>query len=215
MRKILFILLFSIVAGNAVFAQDFHYGFALGADISKYNVNYPIEYDKGYTDYQYKAGFRIALVLEYALIPNTLHISSELAFTQRGAKQQQTDSIFSKYKYNINYLELPVNILYKIEIAENTKFIAFAGPYLSYALSGKRTAENKPLRTGQTWNNSVDYEFGSELKPFDLGFNVGFGFEYSEYFLKFQYNHGLINTLYEAKYYQKNRNFGISVGYLF
>jgi hypothetical protein len=215
MRKILFTFLFTIIVSNTVFAQYFQYGVSLGTDISKFDVNYPINYDEGWTDYQYKVGFRVALVVEYVLIPNMLHIASEIAFTQRGAKQQQTDSIYSKYKYNINYFQLPVNILYKTEISENTKFLAFVGPYMSYAVSGKRKSENKLLRTGRTWNNSLNYEFGTELKNIDLGFNVGIGFEYYDYFLKFQYDHSLINTLYGAGYYQKNQNFGISIGFLF
>ncbi|MDR1436538.1 MAG: PorT family protein [Candidatus Symbiothrix sp.] len=215
MRKIVFTFFFCLITGSAAFAQYFQYGIVIGTDISTFDVNYPIDHDKGWTDYRYKVGFRVALAVDYVIIPNKLHISSEFAFTQRGAAQEQTDSIHSKYKYNINYFQLPVNLLYKVEIGENTKLLAFVGPYFSYALSGKMKSENKDLRTGQTWNNTMKYQFGTHLKSIDLGFNVGFGFEYYDYFLKLQYDHSLINILPGNGFYQKNQNIGVSLGFMF
>ncbi|MDR2086390.1 MAG: PorT family protein [Dysgonamonadaceae bacterium] len=219
MRKIIIISLFIIVFCNTAFAQYIRYGIVSGIDISNFDVNYPIEYDLGYSDYHYKIGYRVAFTMEYMMIPDVLHLSTEIAFTQRGAKQTQTptqkDTVYSKHTYNINYFQMPVNILYKIEIQEDTKFFVFTGPYIAYAISGKRKSDHKHLPTGQTWKNEPKYQFGTEIKSLDLGYNVGLGLEYFDYFLKIQYNYSLINLLYGDDYYQKNRNFGISVGILF
>jgi hypothetical protein len=210
MRKILFIFFLSIV-GKTVFAQYFQYGITVGTEISSYDAN-NVQYNLGWSDYRYNVGYKVALNVEYAFIPDMLYLASEFAFTQRGSKQELPDSTL-KHTTTTNYLQLPVNLLYKVEIGEDSQFLTFIGPYISYVLSGKTKWERRD--NGRMGEDIHKYGRETGLKPIDLGFDIGIGFEFYSYFLKFQYSHSLINLFYGEGIYLKNKSFGISLGYIF
>jgi hypothetical protein len=218
MKKIVFALFFTFVIGNSVFAQYLQYGILFGADVSTFDINYQIHYDKGWCDYRFKTGFRVGLEIDYTIIPNMLYMASELAFAQRGANQKwESGDTTTSITYQVNYLQMPINILYKYEINDDMKLLIFTGPYIGYALSSRIKTNNKIGTTGVSWKNTIKdyYKFGSNYKSIDLGLNAGIGIEYYNYFLKLQYNHSLINLLLTNFFYQKNQNIGISVGYIF
>ncbi|MDR2057463.1 MAG: PorT family protein [Dysgonamonadaceae bacterium] len=264
MKKILFTIILYIIFSNIVLSQDMRYGVAIGWENSNYSTNYPINYKAGDLDFRSRPGFKIAFLLECPINDN-IFIVPEFVFTQRGVKQdwlrddlEIRDSIFNENKElvktkithvekrkgksveNINYLQLPVNIMYKTQITSDVKFSIFLGAYIGYALSGNVTSDvidynvtsdvidydvasgvidnnkEEPI-TKFPWSQTETIKFGSgekEYKKFDMGLNVGIGLEYADFFLNLQYNMGLINKL-NYEYYSRNNNIGISLGYLF
>ncbi|MCX6272369.1 MAG: porin family protein [Bacteroidetes bacterium] len=127
-----------------------------------------------------------------------------------------------KYKSNINYLEIPVNGLYKFGAGPAIIFIQ-AGPYLGYALSAKLKADEKIFQNEDgTLTDKYDLKIGTDkekddLKPLDFGINVGAGVEFKGITFGLQYGLGLANispyTEDDTKI--KNKVIGISVGYKF
>jgi hypothetical protein len=245
MKKILFTNALYIIFSNIVLSQDIRYGISIGWGASSYSSDYPIDYKAGNSDFRSKSGFKVAFLLECPISDN-IFIVPEFVFTQRGVSQDWfrnftlTDSIFDennefdristtfvqrkgKDVENINYLQMPVNVMYKIQITSDVKFSFFLGAYIGYALSGKVTSNivdyntKERQMTKHQWHTSDNIKFGSgekEYKKFDMGLNVGAALEYADFFLSLQYNKGIIDK-FNHKYYSKNNNIGISLGCLF
>jgi hypothetical protein len=112
---------------------------------------------------------------------------------------------------NLNYLEIPINAIYKIEVG-SSKLCINAGPYLGYALSGKTSIgeESESLAVGSSDDD--------DLKALDYGFNIGAGIEINDAItIGLQYGLGLANLFIDSDngYKLNNRVIGISVGYMF
>lgn len=114
--------------------------------------------------------------------------------------------------YNViasNYIQLPVNVIYKIGKKKDRFFIG-AGLYGAYAVSdrvrsGTISGERLPIGNSKT----------DVLKPFDFGANVRVGHELSNgLFLAAQYSLGFINTYPgNESYTVKNWVISITAGY--
>jgi hypothetical protein len=147
-----------------------------------------------------KMGFKIGAAAEYSFNDNW-SIAPELAYSAKGTKY---DFFGESFNFNLDYLELPINAMFRTPLADDFNFVAFAGPYLAYALSAKMDGEKIDLGSGE-----------EELSPFDFGLNFGIGAEYKSFFLKAQYQLGLTNLSNVSEVSMKNNNIGISVGYIF
>ena len=113
-----------------------------------------------------------------------------------------------KSTWNQMYLQLPVYVGYKLEIAQNTKLVFNFGPYFAYGVGGKIKAKSRGEK------DSEDL-FGDELlKRFDFGLGAGAGIEFGSYFAGLKYELGLTDI---SRGYNecKNRNASFSVGYRF
>jgi len=120
---------------------------------------------------------------------------------------------------HLNYLELPVNFLYKHELGPGKIFAGF-GPYLAYGVGGKIK-----VNYGGDQAQDIDVKFKNEkrdsvldvayVKPFDAGANFIAGYEFKMGLVfSVNYSLGLTNTSpYEGET-EKNHYLGISVGYL-
>jgi hypothetical protein len=206
MKKILFISVFSIVCMGMVCAQQLRFGISTGMEMSNYLINYSVT-GMGYRSVGFKTGFQVSMEVDYSFY-NNLYLMSGLSFTQRGRIERNTST---KKTDNINYLQLPVNLMYKLEMGENVSLCPFVGPYISWALSG--VTKNHYNR-----NEDEKFIFGYEsetCKPIDIGFNVGVSLEYLDFFLRTQYSQGFTNMLNGVSLSHKNMSTGISIGYLF
>jgi len=150
------------------------------------------------------------------------HFGGTAEFPASEAVSVQTGLLFSSKGYkssylgvsstmNVNYLEIPINTIYKIEIG-SSKLCLSAGPYLGYAVS----ADEK------SGDAEVDIKIGSGdedyYKALDYGLNIGAGVELNDKItIGLQYGLGLANISSYTEYgtSAKNNVFGISVGYMF
>ena len=194
MKKVLFIFGLCILF-NTSFAQ-IKIGLTAGLNISNSIFN---QMNSSTESNNYKAGFQAGVVADFG-ISNQFSITPELLFSQRGSK--------GNISYlTLNYMQLPVNATYKFDVGNDSKLFVFAGPYLSYALSGKiKTAERLIQNT----------KFGSkddEYKPLDFGLNIGVGYQFEKIFFKLQFNPGLYNLSNVKGSSFKNTNLTFSVGY--
>jgi opacity protein-like surface antigen len=143
-------------------------------------------------------------------LSDKLTLQPGLNFTQKGGKESVGDV---DYSATLNYLEIPVNLLYNIEAGSGSVILG-AGPTIGYGLSGKSKAEFE----GDS--ESSDIKFGSDededdYKPFELGLNFVAGYKLSNG-LSFALNYNLGSNIAlgdGAK--ANNRYFGIRIGYTF
>ena len=141
-----------------------------------------------------------------------------------------TDDNYVKAKFNPLYLELPVNLIVRLPLANTTSNIFInAGPYVAMGIAGKSKVETKFL--GVVSNSSSNIEFNNDnpatsqqedasynkLKRFDYGVNIGAGFDLGKVLIKANYGLGLakINstqTNNSSNDKNKYRTVSISVG---
>lgn len=150
-------------------------------------------------------GFHVGGIVDIP-ISNQLALQPGILFSTKGYKYD--NDLMGKGKCNLNYIEVPVNVQYKIAVG-GMKIFPFAGPYIGYGLSGK----DKPDE-----GESYDVNFGSadeDLKALDFGLNFGAGIEFSSFQASLQYGLGLSNLSNVSDVTYKNKVIGISVAYLF
>ncbi|CAL1520983.1 porin family protein [Chitinophaga sp. MM2321] len=123
---------------------------------------------------------------------------------------------------NLQYLELPVNFIYKIPVGFGKVFVG-AGPYGAYSVRGDYKLgiynEGKMLQTDSRQVNFSKapnvFSTGMNLHRWDAGMNVTAGLELNCFItLGANYSMGLLD-IDKSGSRIRNRYFGVSVGMLF
>lgn len=172
------------------------------------------------------SGFHAGGIADISLAEN-FSLQPQLLFIMKGAKQKayketimgvEVESPASKT--TLNYLELPVNFLYKHEVGAGKIFVG-AGPYVGFGLSGKVKADGSDEEGKIKFDGKKESEVEAgddtymHLKRIDAGANVLAGYELKNGLLfSVNYSLGLTNIDPDGAK-SKNNYFGISVGYLF
>ena len=159
-----------------------------------------------------------------------------LLFSQKGVKQNVsaniTDPGYSirgdiSVTSRINYLELPLNVVYTTGGDHGVQL--FAGPYLALGVGGKATYTNRAVITSNgvsesySENGSAGYSFANEFtdpdsqnsrdsdifataRRFDAGIAAGVGYRLGPVQAQLGYSFGLLNAQpdYPASYQMKN-----------
>lgn len=169
--------------------------------------------------------FNVGVVLEVPLVPE-FYFQSGLLFTTKGAKSDnQFLGLDMSAEYNISYIELPLNFVYKATLGNGQVFLGF-GPYLAYGVGGNVkytiegvSSEEKVEFTSEFESNNTSN--WNNFKPFDYGGNLFFGYQLSSGILV-QINTQLgmaqinaDNTSNPSKASFKNTGYGVSLGYMF
>lgn len=165
-------------------------------------------------------GFHVGVNADIPLATD-FFIQPGVLFSTKGAKLNNPGN---EATFNLSYVEVPVNLLYKPAFGTGNLLLGF-GPYAGYAISGKFKPEN---------GNDTDIKFQNTLsasdlqnkafysKRFDAGANFLAGYEFaSKFSVQLNTQLGLIkiNPDYEGfpddKSSTKNTGFGLSLGYRF
>lgn len=161
--------------------------------------------------YDTKVGFTAGILYSIP-IANNFSFTPALNFTQKGGKynsQGISDNI------TINYLEMPLNVLYHFSKDGNGFFIG-AGPDFGWGISGKEKSSLDSL------SDSHDIKFGKDgdLKPFEFSANILAGYKLSNgLFIAANYNPGISDIAPDdpgvtgGKFH--NNGFAIRIGYIF
>lgn len=113
----------------------------------------------------------------------------------------------------INYLEMPLNLLYYSGLGKGHFFFG-GGPYVAVGLNGMSKVIYNEKEVEE-----LDIAFGKEpatIKKTDYGVQglIGYKLGYGSY-IKLFYSHGLANLSNVPRENISNRNFGVSFGYFF
>ena len=191
MKKVFLLLAFNLVFFSITYAQ-IKWGIGAGPHnttvIEKNNLQgWDQQYKGNFTPF---GSFHAGLFSEINISKNTnWAIQPALLYTNKGRKFSKsydstksfindTSSINASWK--INYLELPVNIIYRIPLTKKVRFILGGGPYVSLNLnskteyeilnaSGERESFNNKMATGDAVNKYQKLNWGiSALAGFDF-----------------------------------------------
>jgi len=155
-------------------------------------------------------GFHVGVISEISLSDN-LKLQPGIFYSTKGSKYKVT-ILQQSFESSVapSYIDIPVNVMYYFGTGK-AKISLFAGPYFAYGIGGK----------AKSGSESADIKFGSgdndDMKPIDLGLNVGVGVNINGLLISAQYGLGLTNLVpsstTEAE--MKNKVIGISLAYLF
>ncbi|KAA9340670.1 porin family protein [Adhaeribacter soli] len=215
-------------------------GLKAGANISTFGYDFKDSEEETLSNdiTKNKIGYHVGLAAEFGFTDN-LSLQSGLIWTNKGAKYDYSLSedgveMEIKGKTSLNYLEIPLNLTYKI-----SNFQIQAGPYVAYGIGGKEELESKFTFMGETdtdkddadvkFKNTVEEsDFDEENTTFyralDLGLNFGIGYMAGPVLLNANYSLGMSNltpdfdgddddSADDSKI--KNRVIGISATYFF
>lgn len=173
-----------------------------GLNISNYTGNY-------YWDKSAKAGFNIGLTIDYQLVPD-LYFMSGLEYTTKGTNFK-TRNTYEQYRQNIGYIQIPIHLGYKYEVAPDTRFVIHAGPYMAVATNGSDTGN------GYSYDlfNERDTEKEYQPKRFDAGLGLGAGLEFGKIGFDLSYDFGLTNIYSLGGDNAHTMNASLSVNYKF
>lgn len=150
-------------------------------------------------------GFHAGVNIQIPLAPD-FYFQPGLMYALKGAKN--TTTIFGADftdEIKISYIEMPLNLVYKGALGNGFIMIGF-GPYLAYAVNGKRIIEG----------DSFTFEGGTDYDVFDAGGNIFAGYEMaSGIFLQLDTQFGMVNINPDEKPTTKNTGFGLSLGFRF
>ena len=201
-QKILIILLCIFSIPLLPNAQKVSYEFSGGISSAFYCID---EEDKCETS-DSKTGFAGGFAVNFKT-GRRWAIQPGLSYVQKGGIEKQNEGA-AKYSTGLNYIELPVNMMY----SKRDRFFLGFGPFAAYALSGKVKAK------GST-NDEVKIKFGNdveELKPFDAGINMLIGYRLpSKVFFSLNIATSVNNISNDDLYYFSNAYLGIKMGYSF
>lgn len=211
MQKIGFIWLAILLYAIPVSAQKVDFGVKAGGSYSSLVQKVGTKYESGS-----KMGFNIAGIADIPLhfIYKRLSFRPEIAFLNQGGswysgQDMEGMALFNKCWYNS--LHIPLNIAFTFPFYD-FRISLYAGPSLDFSLFGKMSSRE----------TDVDLKFGhseeKDLKPFDLGVNIGFAVEYNRYFFSVNGNMGTLDrraVKREGESSVLQNNVTLSLGYFF
>ncbi|MFT3747669.1 MAG: porin family protein [Agriterribacter sp.] len=206
--SVFFIVVYCTLSAT-VFCQKTSFGITGGVSLA----NMRIKAESIAVSADSKIGFTAGIFVNVALSEN-FSFQPALNYVQKGAKSEIKDMNYES-KLMLNYIELPLNFLYKPEM-QKLRFFVGAGPSIAYALSGKEKEKDNGVNTTYT------YKFGNnpdehDLRALDFGANFLTGIETPGGFLiALNYNMGLSNLLPGGSSDDgtiKSNYFGFKVGY--
>ncbi|HZL08547.1 MAG TPA: outer membrane beta-barrel protein [Prolixibacteraceae bacterium] len=167
-------------------------------------------------------GFHGGVNVQIPVAPE-FYFQPGVLFSIKGDKNK---SDLSTSTTKLNYIEVPLNLVYKGALGNGFVMLGF-GPYLAYGISGTvKTEGNSGSIEGDIKFKST-VESGDPLlvpyyKAFDAGANIFVGYEMaSGMFLQLDTQFGMLNINPEYKEFpdsktsEKNTGFGLSLGYRF
>ncbi|MBV8391408.1 MAG: PorT family protein [Mucilaginibacter sp.] len=216
MRKTLLTICF-IIPSLFVFGQSAGFGFKAGVSLS----NQSIKSFGTTTKSTYLLGFHAGAIFDINILDNetaSWSIQPGLFYSNKGYQYNQALSNGNQTvqkpiegKIQMNYLELPLNILYKTEVTRTIKVYFGGGGYVGYGLSGTYAVQNQ--KSDISFTKSID---GYQYKNPDYGINAVIGTQLSKnVIIDANYSLGLNNLCYYQGTTIHNRSMGLSVGYFF
>ncbi len=146
-----------------------------------------------------KLGFHVGGVVGIGLTEK-LTLEPGIQFSMKGSQSSED----SKYKLNLNYIDIPVNLRYYFG-EDQTGFNIGVGPYFGFLMSAKAKADDD------------DTDVKDFINGLDLGLNVGLGYQLEGGFgFGASYGLGFANTIKDPIDDEKatNTNIQVSIRYM-
>lgn len=224
--KCLLVILCSLIVFQAT-AQDDRWKLGIHAGLNLSTAEEKADYILGSNSIKpgFQAGVTAAFNVNYGF-----QLQSGLSFSTKGVKQTQKDVWIGTgnppvttmiTNTTLMYVQLPLKLAWQFDIGEQFKITPNAGIYLAYGVGGKQVVRssttNNAMEDRKVTYKSFDDTDGYER--FDNGISFGATIQFNKYTLAADYEMGAANIGRNPndnqKYIFKNRNIGITLGYIF
>ena len=227
MKKNLLSIVLLVFSIN-VYAQTVSYGIDAGLNLSGSTT--PVEIISSPSvsivsqsaSKKYITGFHAGVLVDFRF--NCFSVQPGVLFSTKGSSSSvsyvgnaggQIINVISVFKLTLDYIEVPLNLLYRINVKNGNVFMG-AGPYVGLGVSAK-AAENSN-QNGQISTQSLNVKFGSntdELRNPDLGFNGLIGYKLNlGVAISAGFSEGFVSTGNSGNR-NKNQGFRFSADYFF
>lgn len=173
---------------------------AAGIQQSSFPGNSSTQWDTLNHKYGSRTGFNIGLLAEAPFFnSSSLYFRTGMIYTNKGRKFSSSYDTTSSIKHVsgrhfVNYMEIPVNLVYKTRLGDKSKLVIGAGPYVSFLFSG-REASQTTFHNGTTQvseNTTLKLPRSqANYKNVDLGLNAFAGAEFGRVFINANFSKGL------------------------
>lgn len=183
--------------------NETYYGLRLGPAFS--TVNSDISALDGNKSH---AGLNLGAVIGASLSNSVpLYLESGLFYIEKGGKKKvidRTDEAYgTKIVYNLNYLEVPIAVKYKINIDDDFAVQPFAGGYLAMGIGGKiKNYSTRQVRSSFTSDN---------FRRFDGGLRLGCGVSYDLFYADLSWDIGLANVCHDS--FDSSHNSSVQINF--
>ena len=238
----LLLIVVGLIYSVQTFAQV-KFGIKAGGNLC--NMKFDIDNDYGdEPETKTKMGFHIGLITDIQLLESTLSLQPALLFSNKGYSadfEKMLDDEFDDIgvdmddyegyvRLNYNYIELPINLVYK-----NSGFQISAGPYFAVGIGGSFKHDFSFEANGEDFDSDDFFDEDSyKLKPvfgevdddmyedflddediielyraFDFGLNIGVGYQVKSVLFNVGYSFGLTNLTpkYDADDYDMDEDY--------
>jgi outer membrane protein OmpA-like peptidoglycan-associated protein len=174
-----------------------------------------------------RSGYQLGIIVEVPIGQKGFFFQPALTYITKGRQYDRnndslttllSDTIYNKATLNLSYIEIPLNLTYKISLTpiHRNYFFISAGPYVSFFYSGNITTQSLTQTPEQYFTESNPLTVGKgpdTYKTVDIGLNGKAGFELGNFMLSAYFSRGLTN-FYHAAYPGTfhNQVFGASLG---
>lgn len=221
MKKTLLSFL-SVIITTSIYAQTISYGIKAGVNLTEFpsTVYFPSPsgtLEKVPLNEKYKVGFHAGALVDIAF--ETFTIQPGILFTTKGNKvsfsttnDSESGSNQESASTTLNYIEVPVNFLYRIKTNAGMVFMG-GGPYLGIGLSGSAIEYSNVNGTQTQYPTSVQFGNGGFRNP-DIGVNGLIGYCLNNGIsVSGGYGYGITNLRQAGS--ARNEGFSLSLGYFF
>lgn len=165
----------------------------------------------GWDDSKYsgRTGLHFGMLADLQLAQNSrYHIQPSVNFYNKGRRfaSDYDTSLFSYSRIEseqyINYVEIPVNFVFKSPIGKWARVFVGAGPYFSFFYSGKEKTSTYLKSGSVVTEENTDPPVGNapgKYETFDIGINGVAGIEFKRVFISLNASRGL-TSFYNAGY---------------
>lgn len=208
------------------FAQTITYGIKAGANLSTLGLSGPST-DLAINS-QSKTGYQIGATVDigfehFSIQPGLFYITKGDKFVEQYSILSQNNQYTNTHvtgTTRYNYLQLPVNFLYKLQVSPMVKIYAGGGPYIAYGINGTTTGHSAGPSFPGDYTNPVSFGSGyysTQNKRIDYGINFVEGVEINKHYtIDLNYSLGIRNINSDiSDIASRNRTLALSVGYRF
>jgi hypothetical protein len=187
MKKITTLIIFAlgVLTLTPCFSQDNSY--SQGQNVTRFGVKGGVNFSNfrvdDIEDNNMKAGLNLGLFFKMP-VSNTVAIQPELLYSSKGSKITYDNPAQGEgeYRYNLNYLELPIMGVFSI----GERFNVQVGPYVSYLAN----TNIKNMEDDLTIQGVQELDEKS-FNRVDYGIAAGLGFDLDGFIIGARYNYGL------------------------
>jgi outer membrane protein OmpA-like peptidoglycan-associated protein len=201
-------LLLLLFAASVIKAQ-FRVGIAGGPNISSVveRNNLP-GWDSIKNNYSTRTGLHIGVIADLRFSPRSkFYFQPAVFFYNKGRSYTSPDDsigAIKTYTFSqfVNYMDMPLNLVFKLPLGQKVKFILGGGPYISFFYNGKEKTETSYNSGDFETTEDNDLPVGTkpgQYKTFDYGVNGLAGFEIGRLSITGNFSQGM-GDFYTANY---------------